>query len=491
MTLINDTVVNNTSSLAGAGVSRNAGTVSAGNTIIANNTSITTTNEDVFGTFTSQGGNLVEVVTGGVGFTQPTDQTGADPNLQATLTDNGGPTLTHAPNFSAVSPVIDRGVTALFANAINSTDQRGSSRVLSGPIGNAIDRGAVEFGGFFVNTTSDTPDVNPGDGNALDGLGNTSLRAAIMEANALAGENDIILGSQTYTLTHTARDTTAPTVTGILGVPTTVTTSTVGVVTINFSEAVGGFDLADLNLTLDGAGVSLAGLTLTKVNNSQYTIDLTTVTATDGHYLLTVNSGAAAGIRDADGNLLAANASVNWDRGTDTTQPTVTLPVVTTPRLLNAGVLRFEFSEQVTQVSNANFTLTRNVGAGPVNVPITSVPTTIVSDTNFNGRTIVTLDLSAAGLTNIDGTYVLTLTTTVSGLSIRDVATTPNTLAGAATRTVTWAKQRGVDVIDVSPDPRIGAVSSVTVQFSEQVARVQLSDFSLTYDDLSGNGRKL
>lgn len=228
-------------------------------------------------------------------------------------------------------------------------------------------------------------------------------------------------------------------------------------------------------------------MTLTKVNNSQYTIDLTTVTATDGHYVVTVNA-AGSGILDADGNLLAANTSVNWDRGTDTTQPTVTLPVVTTPRMLNAGVLRFEFSEPVTQVSNANFTLTRDVGAGPVNVPITAVPTTITPDANFNGRTIVTLDLSATGLTSIDGTYVLTLTTTVAGLSIRDAATAPNTLAGAATRTVSWVKQRGVDVLDVSPDPRIGAVSSVTVRFSEQVARVQLSDFSMTYDDLSGNG---
>lgn len=42
-----------------------------------------------------------------------------------------------------------------------------------------------------VNTTDDTPDVNPGDGVALDANGNTSLRAAIMESNALAGADQI------------------------------------------------------------------------------------------------------------------------------------------------------------------------------------------------------------------------------------------------------------------------------------------------------------
>src|SRR5690606_18719611 len=55
-------------------------------------------------------------------------------------------------------------------------------------------------GPFIVNTTADTIDVNPGDGIAEDASGNTSLRAAIMEANALAGANEIIVPAGTYTL---------------------------------------------------------------------------------------------------------------------------------------------------------------------------------------------------------------------------------------------------------------------------------------------------
>ena len=53
---------------------------------------------------------------------------------------------------------------------------------------------------FTVNTTDDTVNANPGDGNALDAMGNTSLRAAIQEANALGGNHTIILGDGTYTL---------------------------------------------------------------------------------------------------------------------------------------------------------------------------------------------------------------------------------------------------------------------------------------------------
>ncbi len=44
---------------------------------------------------------------------------------------------------------------------------------------------------FTVNDLGDTPDANPGDGNAVDAAGNTTLRAAIEEANALALPDNI------------------------------------------------------------------------------------------------------------------------------------------------------------------------------------------------------------------------------------------------------------------------------------------------------------
>ena len=54
---------------------------------------------------------------------------------------------------------------------------------------------------FTPGTTNDSIDVSPGDGACADADGQCSLRAAIQEANALAGEDTIVLGAGTYALT--------------------------------------------------------------------------------------------------------------------------------------------------------------------------------------------------------------------------------------------------------------------------------------------------
>ncbi|MDJ0807592.1 MAG: cadherin-like domain-containing protein, partial [Gammaproteobacteria bacterium] len=56
---------------------------------------------------------------------------------------------------------------------------------------------------FTVNSNLDTIDNNLGDSLAQDVSGDTTLRAAIMEANALGGSHTIILGADTYTLSLT------------------------------------------------------------------------------------------------------------------------------------------------------------------------------------------------------------------------------------------------------------------------------------------------
>jgi hypothetical protein len=57
---------------------------------------------------------------------------------------------------------------------------------------------------FLVTTTLDTVDANPGDGIAADVNGETSLRAAIQEANVLAGSDTIQLPAGTYAMTIAA-----------------------------------------------------------------------------------------------------------------------------------------------------------------------------------------------------------------------------------------------------------------------------------------------
>ena len=67
---------------------------------------------------------------------------------------------------------------------------------------------ALEHPLFVVDTVVDTVDVDPGDGVAADVDGNTSLRAAVMESNALPGNNTITLpaGNYSFTITGTQED---------------------------------------------------------------------------------------------------------------------------------------------------------------------------------------------------------------------------------------------------------------------------------------------
>jgi CSLREA domain-containing protein len=109
--------------------------VNINNTIVANNSG--TLSADVYGTFNSQGHNLIGIVNGGTGFTASGDQVGTasspiDP-LLGPLQNNGGVTQTRA--LLPGSPAIDKGQTTL------TTDQRGVPR----PQGTSSDIGAFEL----------------------------------------------------------------------------------------------------------------------------------------------------------------------------------------------------------------------------------------------------------------------------------------------------------------------------------------------------------
>lgn len=59
---------------------------------------------------------------------------------------------------------------------------------------------------FAPDTIDDTVDVLPGDGLCADADSHCSLRAAMQESNALAGEDTIVVGPQTYALTRAGSD---------------------------------------------------------------------------------------------------------------------------------------------------------------------------------------------------------------------------------------------------------------------------------------------
>jgi len=125
------------------------------NTIVAGNSTATTV-PDAYGSFTSQGYNLVGVGAGATGFTAAGDRVGGaaspiDP-LLGPLQDNGGPTFTLA--LLPGSPALDGGDVSLGG----THDQRGVAR----PQGGRIDIGAFESS-IQTDTTAEKPILDVAD----------------------------------------------------------------------------------------------------------------------------------------------------------------------------------------------------------------------------------------------------------------------------------------------------------------------------------------
>ncbi|MGE5194329.1 MAG: hypothetical protein ACM3U2_17705, partial [Deltaproteobacteria bacterium] len=99
-----------------------------------------------------------------------------------------------------------------------------------------------------------------------------------------------------------------------------------GVLAIDFSEPVTGFDVGDLSLARNGKAVTLTPDMLTGTGSS-YSLDLSSVTNLGGSYVLGVN--APGGIVDAAGNALSAGDVKAWAMNVGNLE-------------LQAGALRFD-----------------------------------------------------------------------------------------------------------------------------------------------------
>src|SRR5437016_945012 len=111
---------------------------------------------------------------------------------------------------------------------------------------------------FVVNTTADTADALPGDGRCADSGGACSLRAAVQEANALAGPDTIQLAAATYVLSGAAGDDLA--LSGDLDITGDLTLTGAGTASTIIDG--GGVDRV-LDIDPSGAGVSVTISNLT------------------------------------------------------------------------------------------------------------------------------------------------------------------------------------------------------------------------------------
>ena len=136
------------------------------------------------------------------------------------------------------------------------------------------------------------------------------------------------------------------------------------------------------------------------------------------------------------------------------------------PRNGAVGTITIVFSKPVTGLDLADLALRRN--GGP------NLLTGVQTPTTGDGRTWILGNL--AGLTAADGTYVLGLTAAGSGI----VDAAGNALAAdAGDSFVVDTTPPTADILDVTPDPRDGAVGTITIVFSEPVTGFDLADLAL------------
>ena len=226
--------------------------VTLNSSIVAN----TIGQNDVDGDVSSGDYNLVEDMNGNLAGIH--NITGVDPMLGA-LTNNGGPTMSHAPLYG--SPVIDQGSNS---EAL-STDQRGGGFVRTkddAAISNAVggdgtDIGAVETNYLIVNTTAQDDD------GACQPLaeGDCTLREAILAANVAPGTETIVFDIPTSDPGYDAvADRYTITLTSALPDLSDMSINGLGAKRLTVKRGGGGhFRIFNIN---SGKTVSIAGLTI-------------------------------------------------------------------------------------------------------------------------------------------------------------------------------------------------------------------------------------
>jgi len=160
-----------------------------------------------------------------------------------------------------------------------------------------------------VNGSFYTVAVNAGSGNGSIGLSlidNDSILNTLGVALGGTGTNNGNFSGEVYSI-----DRIAPSV-DIVDVAPDPRRDKVDSITLRFSEAVGGFNLADLRLVRGDVNISLAKASLTSADGINWTLgNLRKLTNQKGDYSLTLVAGES-NIRDAAGNALTGNASDRW-----------------------------------------------------------------------------------------------------------------------------------------------------------------------------------
>ncbi|MCX7231715.1 MAG: hypothetical protein NTW15_22415, partial [Burkholderiales bacterium] len=150
-----------------------------------------------------------------------------------------------------------------------------------------------------------------------------------------------------------------------------------------------------------------------QLSPSEYTIDLSSVTAAEGGYVLTLTA-AGSGIQDRVTNAMAVNSTTSWT--VDTTAPTANVVDVTPdPRTTEVGVVTITFNEPVIGLTIGDVMLTRDGSVLDLTgTPITQISSTqyeidLTDFTRFDGTVFNELGVGAPFSAIVPGQYMLSV----------------------------------------------------------------------------------
>ncbi|MBW4466749.1 MAG: hypothetical protein KME07_15095 [Pegethrix bostrychoides GSE-TBD4-15B] len=205
-----------------------------------------------------------------------------------------------------------------FSEGVTNVDPSDFTLVTQGITGAGITAVTRDNNDFYTVTVS----TGSGDGTIeLDLIDNDSIVNSRGLPLQGAGVNNGNFRGEVYNI-----DRTAP-VANLLDVNPDPRRSQVDAITIQFSEAVQGFDLADLQLTRKGEAISLSTATLSTADNITWTLgNLRKLTNREGGYSLLLPA-SGSGIVDVAGNPLSLNASEQWTNqvNVEVSSPGITL----------------------------------------------------------------------------------------------------------------------------------------------------------------------
>jgi hypothetical protein len=372
----------------------------------------------------------------------------------ADLAGNAGSGTTDSNNYSIdtqrptativmADPALSAGETSLVTITFSEAVSGFSNADLAVPNGTLTAVSSADGG--ITWTATFTPTVGVNDSSNIITLANTGI--ADLAGNAGTGTTN----SGNFTI-----NTVAPTAT-IVVADNSLTIGETSLVTITFSEAVTGFNNADL---------TIANGTLTAVSSSDGGITWTatftpTSNITDASNLITLDN---SGVQNASGN--AGNGTTNSNNyAIDTQRPTATIALADSA--LGVGqttTVTLTFSEAVSGLTLADLTVANGTLSGlstsdNITYTATFTPSAGVTDTS----NIITLDNT--GITDIAGN---------TGSGTTDSA---NYVIDSQRPTAT--------IVISDTDLRPGETALVTITFSEAVSGFDNSDLSVANGTLS------